>query len=105
LAWHEGKKYFIKHKDQITGADFYNFTCELAKKYGWEYGNEHCGHLVGNFPHETILGEERINYIHPENTLLMCNKDQFGKDRHWIYEIHFIDKKLEIGGFFEQLMF
>ena len=105
LAWHEGKKYFIEHKDQITGAEFYNFTCELAKKYGWEYGNEHGGHLVGHFPHETIIGEDRINYIHPENTLLMCNKDPFGKDRHWIYEIHFIDSKMEIGGFFEQLMF
>ncbi len=104
LAWAEGKEFFQKNKEKLTGADFYNYTKELAVKYGWEYGNEHCGHLVGNFPHEKIIGEERINYIHPENNELMSNKDKNGNERFWIYEIHFIDRKNEIGGFFEQLV-
>ena len=73
-------------------------------QFGWEYGNEHCGHLVGNFPHEKLLGEEKLNYIHPENTERMSNLDKFGNERFWIYEIHFIDKQAEIGGFFEQLV-
>ncbi|MDQ3048751.1 MAG: aminopeptidase P family protein [Bacteroidota bacterium] len=103
-AWTEGKSYFEKHKTHLTGADFYNYTKELATKYGWEYGNIHCGHLIGNFPHEIIIGEEKINYIHPDNNQLMIEKDKNGNDRFWIYEIHFIDKKLEIGGFFEQLL-
>ena len=76
----------------------------MAKKYGWEYGNHHCGHLVGNFPHEKLLGEDEINYIHPNNDVLMSAKDINGEERFWIYEIHFVDKKLEIGGFFEQLV-
>lgn len=104
LAWAEGKDYFEKNKIHLTGADFYNYTKGLATKYGWEYGNIHCGHLIGNFPHEKIIGEERINYIHPENTQLMTEKDKNGNERFWIYEIHFIDKELEIGGFFEQLL-
>lgn len=103
-AWFEGKEYFEKHKHHLTGAKFYEFTCELAKKYGWEYGNEHCGHLIGDFPHEILLGEEKINYIHPENNQLMIEKDKNGNERFWIYEIHFINKELQIGGFFEQLL-
>ncbi|WP_375239286.1 M24 family metallopeptidase [Aurantibacter sp.] len=105
LAWKEGKDYYLKNKATLTGADFYNYTKNLAKKYGWEYGNEHCGHLIGNFPHEKILGEEEINYIHPNNNLLMSEKDINGEERFWIYEIHFVDYNLNIGGFHEQLLY
>lgn len=30
--------------------------------------------------------------------------DQNGHPRDWILEIHFVDRKLEIGGFMEQLL-
>lgn len=103
-AWHEGKDYFLANRETLTGADFLEYTKKLAAKYGWEYGNYHCGHLIGNFPHEEIVGEEKRNYIHAENDVLMNAPDQHGNDRQWIYEIHFIDSELEIGGFFEQLM-
>lgn len=103
-AWHDGKEFFLSNREKLTGADFYEYTKELASNYGWEYGNEHCGHLIGNFPHEKIVGEERINYIHPENDILMSAPDQHGNPRQWIYEIHFVDREEEIGGFFEQLM-
>lgn len=104
LAWQEGKNYFESNKDKLTGADLYAFTCKLAKQYGWEYGNEHCGHLIGNFPHEKLIGEETIHYIHPNNDQLMCAPDKHGKPRYWIYEIHFVDKVKEIGGFYEKLL-
>lgn len=103
-AWLEGKKFFEAHHSQLSGAAFYRFTCELAQKYGWQYGNEHCGHLIGNFPHEKIIGEEIIHYIHPDNHTLMCEKDQHGNERHWIYEIHFTDSNQQYGAFFEQLL-
>jgi Xaa-Pro aminopeptidase len=104
LAWQEGKEYFDQHRSTLTGADFFNFTKALAEKYGWEYGNEHCGHLIGNFPHEQIVGEEMINYIHPDNDQLMCAPDKNGNERFWIYEIHFVDRNAGIGGFYEQLV-
>jgi len=104
LAWKEGLNFYKDNRQTITGAAFYNYTKELAQKYGWHYGNIHCGHLIGNFPHEKLVGEEVINYIHPDNHELMSNKDKNGNERHWIYEIHLIDKESEIGGFFEQLM-
>ena len=104
LAWKDGLKFYKDNIQTITAAEFYNFTKDLARKYGWHYGNIHCGHLIGNFPHEKILGDEFSNYIHPGNHELMSNKDKHGNERHWIYEIHLIDKESEIGGFFEQLM-
>ena len=104
LAWKEGKAYYDANRNELTGAAFYEYTKKLAERYGWEYGNIHCGHLIGNFPHERILGEETRNYIHPDNPHLMSEKDNQGNDRFWIYEIHFIDRLLKIGGFFEQLV-
>ncbi len=105
LAWKEGKAYFDQYKENLTGADFYQYTVELANKYGWSYGNHHCGHLVGNFPHAHIVGDEEIHYIHPNNQQKMLEKDKNGNERYWIYEIHFIDTEAQIGGFFEQLLF
>ncbi|MBA2611930.1 MAG: aminopeptidase P family protein [Bacteroidetes bacterium] len=104
LAWHEGKEFYLQNKDTLTGAALYEHTHKIAAKFGWEYGNVHCGHLIGNFPHEKIIGDETINYIHPDNDILMSEKDKFGNERFWIYEIHFIDSKKEIGGFFEQFL-
>lgn len=103
-AWYEGRTFYETYKNTLTGADFFFFTKKLAQQFGWKYGNEHCGHLIGNFPHEQLLGEEKINYIHPENINLMSDLDVLGQERFWIYEIHFIDEKTEIGGFFEQML-
>lgn len=103
-AWHEGKAYFDMHKASLTGADFYKYTCELAKKYGWEFGNVHCGHLIGNFPHEVLLGEELVNYLHSENSIRLSEPDINGNERYWIYEVHFVDRQAGIGGFMEQLV-
>ncbi len=103
-AWMEGKAFYDENKETLTGADFYRYTQELAQKYGWQFGNIHCGHLIGKFPHERIEGEEEVNYIHPNNHQLMNDKDKNGNTRFWIYEIHFIDHEAMIGGFFEQLL-
>jgi hypothetical protein len=50
----------------------------LAKKYGWDYGNHHCGHLIENYPHEKNLGEEEINYIHPNQVTNDKKRQQRG---------------------------
>jgi Xaa-Pro dipeptidase len=34
----------------------------------------------------------------------MSKNDQHGNPRFWIYEIHFVNTELQIGGFFEQLV-
>lgn len=102
-AWHIGKAWFLEHSD-CSGAELFHFVSGLAPKMGWKFGQEHCGHLIGNFPHELIQGEEVVNYIHPQNPLKMLAPDSNGLSRDWILEIHFIDEKQQIGGFFEQLL-
>jgi Xaa-Pro dipeptidase len=102
--WREGKEYFDRNYATLTGAGFYAYTKELAVRSGWEFGNIHCGHLIGNFPHEEVLGEEVENYLHPENHLPLSAPDKFGHQRYWIYEIHLVDRARGIGGFFEQLV-
>lgn len=104
LAWYEGKKFYDANKTKITGSELYHHTKKLAENFGWTFGHVHCGHLIGSFPHEHIQGENNENYIHPDNLTMMSALDRNGNDRFWIYEIHFIDEELQIGGFFEQLL-
>jgi Xaa-Pro dipeptidase len=103
-AWYAGQQYFRENYSQLTGAGFYAYTKELAAKMGWEFGNIHCGHLIGNFPHEQVQGDEVRNYIHPDNPDRMAEPDGQGRKRYWIYEIHLVDRARKIGGFFEQLV-
>ncbi len=102
-AFAEGKQYFHNHPD-ITASDLYRHAQELAKKYGWEYGGPIAGHLLGQFPHERIPGDKVSLYVHPDNPLRMRGVDEFGQERHWILEIHFVDRARQIGGFYEELL-
>jgi Xaa-Pro aminopeptidase len=102
-AWEEGKSFF-QSKPNITGSELFAFICDTAKKYGWEFGSSHAGHLIGEFPHDPVLWEEIENYIHLDNHIPMRDPDKNGQPREWILEIHFINRELEIGGFFEQLL-
>jgi len=102
-AWHKCKFYFNSHPS-ITGAHYYEYVSAFAKAYNWEFGGAIAGHLIGHFPHEKLDTEDMTNYIHPDNHVDMRAPDQYGNPRDWILEIHFVDRKLNIGGFFEQLL-
>mgnify|MGYP006095828071 CR=1 FL=1 len=103
LAWDECKLYFDSKKE-ITGSQLYNYAVLSAKKYGWKFGGEIAGHLIGHFPHEKLDKEDKTNYVHPNNHIDMFSLDKNGNKRDWILEIHFVDEEKEIGGFFEQLL-
>ena len=103
MAWHDCKSHYDLNKN-LTGAELYDYASLTAKKYGWEFGGEIAGHLIGHFPHEKLDKEDKTNYIHPENKVMLSEKDKSGNTRDWILEIHFVDRGLKIGGFFEQLM-
>jgi len=103
-VWHKGAAFIKDNYDALTGADVYAFTKKMAAGYGWDYTVEHSGHLIGNFPHEQILGDERIHYLHPDNQTKLNTPDINGNKRHWIYEVHLVDLENKIGGFFEQLV-
>ncbi len=102
-AFADGKAYFNNHPD-ITAAEFYRYAQELAAQYGWEYGGPIAGHLLGQFPHERIPGDKVTLYVHPDNPRRMRDLDALGQERHWILEIHFVDRVRKIGGFYEELI-
>lgn len=102
-AFADGKKYFQNHPD-VTGAELYAHAQELARQYGWEFGGAIAGHLIGQFPHERIPDDKVTLYSHPGNHRRMRDLDANGQERHWILEIHFVDRALQIGGFYEELL-
>lgn len=102
-AFQEGKAYFKSNPD-ITGRDLYHFVRDLAAGRDWKFGNEHAGHLVGEFPHEKIHGDKVTLYIHPDNREKLNLRDQHGRKRHWILEIHFVDQDDQYGAFYEELL-
>lgn len=103
LAWHEAKNWF-NEQTKLTGAEFWMYIVELAKKYGYTYGGQLGGHLIGRYPHERLEPKNYGLYVHPGNPNDMFLPDVNGNKRHWILEIHFVDKEKKIGGFFEQLL-
>ncbi|MFT3910750.1 MAG: M24 family metallopeptidase [Ferruginibacter sp.] len=103
LAWHEAKDWFGT-QTSLTGAAFHQYILELAKKYGWDYGGQLAGHLIGHFPHERLEPNNYGLYVHPGNPNDMFLPDENGNKREWILEIHFVDREKKIGGFFEQLL-
>jgi Xaa-Pro dipeptidase len=99
----QGKKYFHETPD-ITAAELYRYAQGLAEQSGWEYGGPIAGHLIGQFPHEKIPNDKISLYVHPENPRRMRLPDAEGRERHWIFEIHFVDRARQFGGFYEELL-
>ncbi len=102
-AFADGKRYFNENQD-ITSCELYSYARSLAEQYGWEFGGPIAGHLIGEFPHERIAGDKVTLYVHPESNLRMRSLDEHGQRRHWILEIHFVDRDRQIGGFYEELL-
>jgi Xaa-Pro dipeptidase len=99
----KGKQYFLEHPN-ITAAELYAHATQLAEQAGWEYGGPIAGHLIGQFPHEKITDDKITFYVHPQNHGRMQMPDASGRKRHWIFEIHFVDRARQIGGFYEELL-
>lgn len=102
-AWWDGKAFFDA-RPECTAAELFAFITERAKAGGWTYGGPAAGHLLGEFPHEKLDDDEVESYVLPNNPGVMRSTDPYGRPRHWILEVHFVDREREIGGFFEQLL-
>ncbi|MFF1353778.1 M24 family metallopeptidase [Streptomyces sp. NPDC058297] len=98
-----GRDVFAADRD-ITGGQLYRAVEKLAADSGWEIGIWHAGHLVGEFPHETVEGMKAESYITPDNDTPLRRTDRLGRVCHWILELHFVDRRRGFGGFHEQLL-
>jgi Xaa-Pro aminopeptidase len=103
-AWYEGNEWYFK-QTKLTGAEFFNYATNLAKRYGYEFGNAIAGHIIGKYPHEQPDDPNDLCLdVHPDNHTDILQLDKYGNKRHWIFELHFVDRKNNIGAFFEQLL-
>jgi Xaa-Pro aminopeptidase len=102
-VFRKGKQLYVAEPD-LTAAALYDFVCTLATAAGWEFGNRTAGHLIGHFPHEKNVGPTGRFSIRHDNSIKLRERDADGAARHWILEIHFVDRARMFGGFFEELL-
>jgi Xaa-Pro aminopeptidase len=102
-AFQRGKQLY-ERTPELTAGQLYDFVAGLAAPGGWEFGAPTAGHLIGHFPHETPGDRTQRFSIRSGNEQRLREPDGGGLARHWILEIHFVDRRRMIGGFFEQLL-
>jgi Xaa-Pro dipeptidase len=102
-AFARGKDLY-QRSPAITAGELYDFVAAMAGEYGWEFGADTAGHLIGQFPHERPPGTSKRFSIRSGNATSLREPDANGAARHWILEIHFVDRLRQIGGFFEELL-
>ena len=101
--WDAGREYFRAHPD-VTGAELFDHVVEISEKDGWHFGGEIAGHLVGEFPHENISGDDIESYVAPGSSGPMRRRDASGRECHWILEVHLVEPGRRFGGFYEELL-
>ncbi len=103
-AWHEANTWYWQ-QNELTGVQFFNYVENLTKRYGYSFGNAIAGHIVGRFPHEQPDDPNDLCLdVHPDNLQDILQLDKQGNKRHWMLELHFVDRTNNIGAFFEQLL-
>ena len=102
-VWNAGREYFETHPD-VSGAELFDHVVALSRDAGWEFGGTIAGHLVGQFPHDKIDGEDIESYIAPGSDRPMRRTDRKGQTCHWILEVHLVDPVRRFGGFYEELL-
>jgi Xaa-Pro aminopeptidase len=103
-AWYEIKEWY-QQQTTLKASELFQYVVDKAKEYGWQFGGEIAGHIVGKFPHEQPADPQSLELdVHPENHNDMFLPDAHGNQRHWILELQFVDKEKGIGGYFEQLL-
>jgi hypothetical protein len=102
-AFQRGKRLY-EETPGLTAGELYDFVVDLAHGSGWDFGAATAGHLIGHFPHERAPANAQRFSIRHANDLSLREPDAQGNPRHWILEIHFVDRARQIGGFCEELL-
>ena len=98
-----GKNLF-RTSPEISAGDLYDFVVRESVGRGWTFGAQSAGHLIGHFPHLQGADKAQRFVIRPGNVQLLHESDERGAERHWILEVHLIDRVRGYGGFVEELL-
>ena len=102
-AFKAGKEHF-QRTPNLTAGELYDYVVGLAPKKGWHFAAPTAGHLIGKFPHERLPDLKKRFSIRHGNDVSLREPDETGAVRHWILEIHFVDRERQFGGFLEELL-
>ena len=97
-------KQLFDDQPDVTGAELYAYARHCAEAAGWLFGGAIAGHIVGEFPHARIPGNKDLYRISPANPERLRDPDAAGNPRHWIIEVHLVDRRRSFGGFYERLL-
>lgn len=86
----------------LTAGELYDYVNELGADGGWEFGADTAGHLIDHFPHARDPGRREV--ICSGNAQRLDEPFADGRPRHWILEVHFVDRTRGYGGFHEELL-
>jgi len=100
-AFARGKALY-EARPELTAGELYDYAAELAAAGGWRFGAPTAGHIIDRFPH--ARSPARHETIRSGNPLLLRQPSSDGQPRHWILEIHFVDRARGFGGFHEELL-
>ena len=81
-AWREANAWYAK-QTSLTGAEFFIYVTGLAKRYGYEFGGDIVGHIIGRFPHEQPNPMNLSLDAHPDNHESILSLDKQGNKRNW----------------------
>lgn len=103
-AWYEIQAWY-QQQTTLKADSLFQYAAAKAEEYGWKFGGDIAGHIIGKYPHEQPLDPLSLELdIHPNNPNDIFLPDEEGDQRHWILELQFVDSENEIGGYFEQLL-
>jgi Xaa-Pro dipeptidase len=102
-AFRQGQALYEARAD-LTAGDLYDYVSGLATAAGWSFGAATAGHIIDGFPHDRdpVPGERYC--IRSGNPIKLHAPFDDGRPRHWILEIHFVDRERRYGGFLEELL-
>jgi Xaa-Pro dipeptidase len=89
-------------RHDLTAGELYDHVAALALTGGWQFGAATAGHPVDAFPHKKP-GDRRYAIEHGSDVSLRERLPD-GQPRHWILEIHFVDRERGYGAFCEELL-
>lgn len=101
--WDAGKAFFEANR-LVLAHDLFAYVRGEAQKKGYVWGSEHCGHLIGEFPHEVIPREQKDSFLTQDNYLPLQRLSSEGKELDWILEVHITRADLGRGAFHEELL-
>ena len=101
--WDAGRAFF-EANPLVRAHDIFAYLRGEAGKKGYAWVSAHCGHLIGEFPHENIPRNQKDSFLTKDNCLPLRRLGSDGRELDWILEVHITKPDRARGAFHEELL-